>query len=202
MKTLKYSPLLLVLLGGIFLGGCYTTIYVRDPGSYSRNNNTSNNSYSDQDTTYNYDDSSYTDNSNCAYPYFGTYYPYAYVGLGHSRFFVPFWGDPYYWDASYWDPFYDGYWGDPYYWAYDPFFYYPYYGFRIGTGFNHRFGYYNYGYFHNRHNTGSNSVAKVNQQNSTPPQRNSSQFNSRGSRSFGYGRSGGFGRGGGHGRFR
>src|ERR1035441_9485298 len=62
MKMLRYSPLLLLLLSGLFLTGCYTSVASRGSGdrypgnvSYNDDKYNNNDSYSTQDTSYNDD---------------------------------------------------------------------------------------------------------------------------------------------------
>jgi hypothetical protein len=136
MKTLKYLTIPTILLAGMILAGCYRIVYVRDPGSYNRNNNSKNNSYSYQDSTYNNNDSSYTDDN------YGPYYD-GDNSYGFNRYYSLFWGNPFFWNVYYW--------GDPFYWGYDPFFYYPHYGFHFGIGLSYRHGLHNYGYFNGRY---------------------------------------------------
>jgi uncharacterized membrane protein YgcG len=155
MKVLKYSPLLLLLLSGLFLVGCYTSLATRshgdkypDNGSYSNDNyNDNNDSYSSQDTSYN-DDQGDQNIDNGPYPYYGRfyshYYPSVAIGFGVGHFYDPF----------YWDPFfYDG-WCAPYFYAYDPFFYYPYWGIAFGGGFHHGHGWNDAGYYKTRSRDG------------------------------------------------
>lgn len=149
MKMLKYYPVLLLLLSGSFLTGCYTSLATRgyadrypDKGAYNSNNdnsNSNNDSYSDQDTSYNNDqgDANIDDGP---YPYYGRfysqYYPSVAIGYGVGPFYDPF----------YYDPFiYDG-WCAPYFYSYNPFFYYPYWGTGFGGGFHHGHRWYNGGY--------------------------------------------------------
>jgi hypothetical protein len=145
MKMLKYSPLLLLLLSGLFLAGCYTNLATRgsgdkypENGSYN-DDNYNNDSYASQDTSYN-DDQGDINIDNGPYPYYGrfysNYYPSVAIGFGVGNYYDPF----------YWDPFfYDG-WCAPYYFAYNPFFYYPYWGIGFGGGFHHGHGWYNSGF--------------------------------------------------------
>ena len=151
MKKLKYSPLLLLLVSGLFLSGCYTSLATRGNGDRYPGNNTYNNdnsnynndSYSSQDTTYN-DNQGDTNIDDGPYPYYGRfysqYYPSVAIGFGVGHFYDPF----------YWDPFfYDG-WCAPYFFAYDPFFYYPYWGIGYGGGFHHGHGWNNSGFYRTR----------------------------------------------------
>jgi hypothetical protein len=152
MKFLKYSLLLLLLLSGIFLAGCYTSVASRgsgdrypDQSAYGNENNNNNNddSYTSQDTTYNNDDND-ANVDDGPYPYYGrfysSYYPSVAIGFGVGRYYDPF----------YWDPFfYDG-WCAPYYFSYNPFFYYPYWGYAFGGGFHHGHGFYNSGFYRTR----------------------------------------------------
>ena len=155
MKMLKYSPLLLLLLSGLFLTGCYTSLASRGygdkyPGNSSYNddnNNNNNDSYSSQDTT-NFDDQGDTNIDNGPYPYYGrfysSYYPSVAIGYGVGNYYDPF----------YWDPFfYDG-WCAPYYFAYNPFFNYPYWEIGFGGGFHHGHGWNNSGYYKTRNGNG------------------------------------------------
>ena len=154
MKMLKYSPLLLLLLSGLFLTGCYTSLASRgygdkypDNSAYNYDNTDNNNSYSTQDTTY-YDDQGDTNIDNGPYPYHGRFYSYYYpsvaIGFGVGHYYDPF----------YWDPFiYDG-WCSPYYFAYDPFFQFPYWGIGYGGGFHHGHGWNNSGYYKTRSGDG------------------------------------------------
>ena len=147
MKMLKYSPVLLLLLSGLFLTGCYTSLATRGHGDRYPDNNTynddnsnnNNDSYSDQDTSY-YDNNGNTNINDGPYPYYGRfyshYYPSVAIGFGVGHFYDPF----------YWDPFfYDG-WCAPYFYAYNPFFYYPVWGIGYGEGYHHGHGWYNSGY--------------------------------------------------------
>jgi hypothetical protein len=158
MKLLKYSPVLLLLLSGLFLTGCYTSLATRshgdkypDNGTYNDDNSNNNNdsyssnnvSYTNQDTSYNYDQEDPNINDG-PYPYYGRfythYYPSVSIGFGVGHFYDPF----------YWDPFfYDG-WCAPYFYAYNPFFYYPYGEIGFGGGFHHGHGWYNSGFTRTR----------------------------------------------------
>jgi len=186
MKRLKYYPLMLVLLGGIFLAGCYRVIYVRDRGYYPPNNGKGNTAVN-QDTTY--EDSTYSENSGGGYPYYG------YNGIANDRLNA-YWGNPFYWDPYYYD-----YWNSPYFWGYDPFFYssfyYPYFGTRFGAGFYHGYGY--RGYLNGTYRYRTNAAATVRPRTNALLKSNAPQTNS-GSRIYrggNYGRGGGFSRGGG-----
>jgi hypothetical protein len=154
MKMLRYSPLLLLLLSGLFLTGCYTSVASRGSGdrypgnvSYNDDNYNNNDSYSTQDTSYN-DDQGDININNGPYPYYGrfysSYYPSVAIGFGVGNYYDPF----------YWDPFfYDG-WCAPYYFAYNPFFNYPYWGIGYGGGFHHGHGWYNSGNYKTRNGSG------------------------------------------------
>jgi uncharacterized membrane protein YgcG len=158
MKILKYSPVLLLLLSGLFLTGCYTSLATRSHGDKypdnsgynDDNSNTNNRSYSNTNDSYTDQDTSYSDNQGDTngdpniddgpYPYYGRfyshYYPSVAIGFGVGNYYDPF----------YWDPFfYDG-WCAPYFYAYNPFFYYPYWGVGFGGGFHHGHGWYNSGF--------------------------------------------------------
>jgi hypothetical protein len=154
MKIMKYSPVLLLLLSGLFFTGCYTSLATRSHGdkypdntAYNDDNSNANNdsytnnndSYTDQDTMYN-DDQGDLNINDGPYPYYGRfythYYPSVAIGFGVGHFYDPF----------YWDPFYYDGWCAPYFYAYDPFFYYPFWGIGYGGGFHHGHGWYNSGF--------------------------------------------------------
>jgi hypothetical protein len=160
MKMLRYSPLLLLLLSGLFLSGCYTSLASRGSGdkypgngTYKDDNYNNNDSYSTQDTSYNDDQGDINGDINVdngPYPYYGrfysSYYPSVAIGFGVGNYYDPF----------YWDPFfYDG-WCAPYYFAYNPFYTYPHWGIGFGGGFHHEHGWNNAGYYKTRN---GNSLA-------------------------------------------